>query len=218
MNPVPVETTPGCFGAASVFDVHDHVCQTCVAHRACGEQANNNLETMRSRIDVSEVLVHLAQTRPPAKPGSKAPRGRRSGVAAASKQALPPALAMPPPAVCEKDLQIIAFIRQQNSKAGEQAQTLCKHNKMNLCRTALPLRVNPFAQSGPSFMRVACELLLNGGFTKALLKQRLMLVLGWSSGTAASHVAMAAVLLYGFGIATLTYETFVLHPDLMPPE
>lgn len=203
------ELALGCFGAASVFDADYHVCQTCAARNACGEQATRNLQHLRSQIDLSGILVR---------------HGRQRGVT--PRRASTPVVHAPSPTSAAEpsqttdigavDQKIIDLIGQQNSKAGEQARTLCKHNKINQCRAQLPQRVNPFAQSGPSFMRVACDLLLNGGFTKATLKERLMSALGWSKGTAATHVAMTAVLLYAFGIVTLEDDTFVLHPALTP--
>ena len=197
MNPIDNKTTPGCFGAASVFDENYAVCQSCAAFRTCGEAARSNLQAMRERIDLSAVMTRRVQVR------SAAMRAGAAPVVSRQASAIP-----------EEDQRVIALISDKNRKAGEQATLLCKYNKINLCRAALPNRVNPFAESGPSFMRVACDLLLNGGFTKAMLKQRLMTVLGWSPGTAAAHGSMATALLYAFGIATLAQEQFVLNPAL----
>lgn len=211
------ELALGCFGAASVFDADYHVCQTCAARNACGEQATRNLQHLRSQIDLSGILVRHGRQRGVTPRCASAPVAIAPSPTSAAKSASESA----PESSMDSDIgaadqKIIDLINQQNSKAGEQARTLCKHNKINECRAQLPLRVNPFAQSGPSFMRVACDLLLNGGFTKATLKAHLMSLLGWSKGTAATHVAMTAVLLYAFGIATLEDDTFVLHSALTP--
>jgi hypothetical protein len=106
-----------------------------------------------------------------------------------------------------------AIAKIGNSKTASLAVVLCKMNKVTDIRASVLRGVNPFAESGPSFMRVACDALIDGGFTKAQLKARLMDELVWTDGTAGSHVAQACGFLQAFGVIQAIGGKYTVVPD-----
>jgi len=226
MTATQEQKAPGCFGAASVYSMDSVVCQQCPAFAQCGETAISNLEEIRQIVDVRDLLARHtaarqraqnAALRPPAPPAPVAPS--------------PIPVAQPKPTtqpverkttsarvtfdISDDDQNVLAMIGEKSVKAREQAIVLCKTNKINDMRSMLPKGINPFGESGPKFLLVACDMLLNGGFTKASFKARLMADLEWKDGTAGSHVAITCALLYSFRIITADNTgAFILNPAL----
>ncbi|MCY1371408.1 hypothetical protein D9M69_585480 [compost metagenome] len=95
-----------------------------------------------------------------------------------------------------------------NKKARDQAIALCKANMIDRVRAALTANENPFAERGPAFLRVFCDLLLRGPFTRMQYRERLKADLSWSDGSANSHCAIAQALMTTFGFAAMSGETF----------
>jgi hypothetical protein len=226
MTATDEQKAPGCFGAASVYSMDSVVCQGCVAFASCGDTAIKNLEALRELVDVRDLLARHAAARvkaqnaalkPPAPPAPLTP----SPIPVAQpKPTLQPVERKTTSArvtfeISEDDQNVLALIGEKSVKTREQAIVLCKTNKINNMRSMLPKGVNPFVESGPKFLLVACDMLLNGGFTKATLKARLITDLAWTDGTAGSHVAIACALLYSFKIVTAdTSGAFILNPAL----
>lgn len=218
------QMAPGCFGAASVFSMDSTVCKACVAYSKCSDASIATLESIRQTIDVRDLMARHTAARqrnadkltPPA--------------AAAPVQGSPIPVAQPPKVtkpvvrkttmarvsfdISPADQNVIAMIGEKSVKTRDQAIQLSKQNKINQCRSELPKGVNPFAESGPAFLRVACDMLINGGFTKASLKARLREDMTWTDGTAGSHVAITCALMYAFGIITPEGDRFILNPQL----
>lgn len=48
---------------------------------------------------------------------------------------------------------------------------------------------NPFAKMTPAYMRETCAALIDGGFTRKVLRERFMVAFSWSQGTASGHVS-----------------------------
>lgn len=226
MTATDEQKAPGCFGAASVYSMDSVVCQGCVAFTTCGDTAIKKLESMRELVDVRDLLARHAAARVKAQnvalkpPAAPAPLVPSPIPVAQPKATLQPIERKTTSArvtfeISDDDQNVLALIGEKSVKTREQAIVLCKTNKINNMRSMLPKGVNPFIESGPKFLSVACDLLLNGGFTKATLKARLIADLAWTDGTAGSHVAIACALLYSFGIITAdTSGAFILNPAL----
>jgi hypothetical protein len=73
---------------------------------------------------------------------------------------------------------------------------------------------NPFAENPPKFLNVACDMLLNGGFTKASLKKAFMERLKQSDGTAGSHVSITVAMLLPMNIIVASGKSFALNPAI----
>lgn len=232
MTATDEQKAPGCFGAASVYGMDSVVCQGCVAFTSCGAAAIKKLESIRELVDVRDVLARHAAARVKAQNKAALEQMRLAPPAAPTPLVSSPIPVAQPKATVQPverkttsarvtfeisgdDQNVLALIGEKSVKTREQAIVLCKTNKVNDMRSMLPKGVNPFAESGPKFLSVACALLLNGGFTKATLKARLIADLEWTDGTAGSHVAIACALLYSFKIITAdTSGAFILNPAL----
>jgi hypothetical protein len=118
-------------------------------------------------------------------------------------------------AVGVEDQRVLDALGAKSIKAKEAAATLCKNGRIDDMRAMLPRGMNPFGKTGPQYLRIACDMLLHGGFTKAAYKARMVQDLDWTDGTAGSHVAVGCALLYSFGIMVVDpQERFVLNPAL----
>lgn len=215
------QVAPGCFGAASVYGSDSQICRACHAFERCGEKSIQTLEAIKASIDVRDLLARHSRT-----------RSMASFQIEASRPVIPSPLPVAQPKqpkgtverktpvervtfhIAVEDQDAIAVLEQKSSKVAKQALVLCKTNKINECRSHLPRGLNPFSTSGPRFFFVACDMLLNGGFTKASLKARLMKEFGWTDNTAGSHVAIAVGVLAGMGIVKLLPDNCILNPEL----
>lgn len=224
MNATAQQLAPGCFGAASVYAMDSAVCEACPAYSACGEQALANLEQLREIVDVRDILARHKAARqksrhaltPPAPPvpvaASPIPVAQPAPPQAVERKTPQTKVAFEIPAA---DQIVIEMIGKNSVKAKEAAIVLCKSNKINDMRAMLPKGINPFAQTGPKYLNVICDMLLGGGFTKATYKARMMQQFAWTDGTAGSHVAIGVALLYSFRIVTADSSgAFILNPAL----
>lgn len=220
------QLAPGCFGAASVYSMDSDVCKACVSFAGCGNKAIDNLQLIRQQVDVSDILKrHQAALA----------RNRNASATATPKSAPIKishiAVAQPNPItrpierttaservsfdLSEEDRNVIATIAIANKKTAAQALILAKANKIEAMRSLLPKGENPFDNSGPNYMRVACDMVIGGGFSRAELKLELMSKLGWGDGTAATHVSMISAMLFAFAITRQDLRgRFILNPAL----
>jgi len=219
------QKAPGCFGAASVFSMDSAVCQACVAFKECSDASIATLQQIKATIDVRDLLAKHTSARMKHE-ARLAPKQTPAPTAVSPLPVVQPAPVTQPVErkttmakvifeVSADQQNAIARISQANKKAGDQATVLCKMNRINEMRSMLPQGQNPFATTGPGFLRVACDHLINGGFTKASLRKSLMETFGWTEATAASHVSIAVAILGGFKIAAGADGKIVLHPDLV---
>lgn len=216
------DNAPGCFGSAIVFS-HDSVtCGACPHFEQCAGVTLERLNQISGTVNVTDLMAkhrraqklqapiraarqqeQIENAPPPVqattqKPAVTAPVERKTTVARVVFE------------IDEATQQVIARI--PNQKAAAQAVVLCKANRIEIAKEALSKGENPFTESGPKYLQVACDMLLRGGFTRGSLKEELQAQLGWTPTTAASHVSIAAALLPAFDIASLAGETFVLSP------
>lgn len=212
---------PGCFAAASVFGSDSKACQQCVAFAECGVASVKTLEEIKGMIDVRDLLARHSKARK---------KSEAERIAALPPEPEPVVATAPQPAPIVEPVErktsvakivfdvsadhqdVIANIT--NGKAKTQAIVLCKQNKIESAVRDLAAGVNPFAESPPKYLRVVCDLLLGGGFTRASCKEALIAQLGWSDGTAAAHVSMACAVVAAFNIAQETSGVFALSPAL----
>jgi hypothetical protein len=203
---------PGCFGAASVFAVDGKVCQDCPAYAACKDASWATLQAIRDRVNVNDLLKRHEKARAAACPPESV-----------ATPAVPASQPKPVAKPIERTTRVVKvsfdlsgdqstlIMKIANTKAQAMAVSLCKANLITGLRDKLHEGNNPFAEIGEwKHMRIACELLLTGGFTRAELLARLMADLGWTEGTARSQMAQAMAILQTFGIVRLDGDRFVL--------
>ncbi|MDY7537526.1 hypothetical protein QN372_00025 [Undibacterium sp. RTI2.1] len=194
-----------------------------MAFEECGEQSIKTLESIRAQIDVRDLLARHSKTRSLSnmQPPNVSQPVDSSPIPVKQPKQLASVIERKTPTqrvnfhISETDLGVLARMEQASTKVAKQALVLCKQDKINECRSQLPKGVNPFTESGPRFFRIACDMLISGGFTKASLKAKFIEELGWNEGTAGPHVALTVGVLNGFGIVKVSLpDLFILNPEL----
>lgn len=220
---------PGCFAAASVFSHDSNICKACSAFAPCSEASVETLKRIQGLVNVEDLLKKhsvakakyqaLGQVKfdavPPANKFAEAAK-----IAIESREQ--PKMPVEPverhtekvKVMVEIDATTNDIIAKLPVKPRDLAVTLCKRGTLDTMRGDLSAGRNPFATSKPEFMRVVCDALLNGGFTKPQLKKLFMEKLKWGDGTAGSHVAIACALITAFGIVQENEGKLILAPAL----
>lgn len=209
---------PACFGAATVFSHDSDICRQCVAFNACADAAIDTLNAIRQIINIDDLLSRH----------NKAKKAAHQAIQRADQEreaAMPPGNITPPlsdkpverrtptvPVTIEVSSDNESILARLPVKPREIAIRLCKKGDLDQLRDDIAHGRNTFAQSGPGFLRVAIDMLLSGGFAKSELRKRLQEQLGWSEGTAMSHVGIACALLLAFKFAQESSGRFVLVP------
>jgi hypothetical protein len=214
----PELQAPGCFASPSIYAVDSQYCQQCVAYRECGEVMQKTLAELQPIINVQDLIdMHeKARKKMGINPAPELPQQVETAFAVSSP--LPQSIERKTVVtkvdfeVDQKTMDLIANIG--NVKAKAQALVLAKSNMIERSIAALAKGENPFADCPPKFLNVACDLLLNGGFTKAQLKKALMERLGQSDGTAGSHVSITVAMLLPMNIIVANGKAFILNPAI----
>lgn len=217
-NPVNTAVIPGCFGAATVFAFDSEVCKSCPAGQDCAPAAMQTLDRIKTVVKVDDLMARHRKAR------EKAIKDQREKDRQAIEAAPPGPMATPAPTkpvarctpaekveyeVSEKHALIIA---EMPSKAQTFAMSLCKKGFVKEMRKNM---ANKKATPGlPKWLNVALDELTKNGFTRASLKARLMNDLGWTDGTAGSHISIAIAILTGFEIAIETNGGFRVSPTI----
>ena len=218
---------PACFGAASVYASDSDVCKKCFVGHLCGDESMKTLMAIRGIINVEDLLKRhekarrLSHESTPAKPALHQPKGL---------EALPEPTGNVTRSVITKpverkttvekvafdvsDANGEALVKIKNAKAKEIAYRMVKGGDIENLKAALLTKVNIYADRGPSFMRIAVDMLLGGGFTKSSLRKRLEKDLEWTEGTAAPHVAQAVTIFAAFKMTQEKLGVITLVPAL----
>lgn len=211
---------PGCFGAASVFAHDSHTCQQCPAFDDCSKVALERLQAISGIVNVSDLLKKHAS----AQHSAGADRAQRHQSEAVKEtrviQRAQPIETIQRKTTVEKvtfeidPITFAAIASISNKKANAQAITLCKGMTINKIRADLNEQVNPFGPT-PAWLNLVGESLASNAesFTRPGLKALFVERLGWSEGTAGSHVAIAIALVTGLGIAVEHEGSFILLPS-----
>ncbi|UUZ75405.1 hypothetical protein LP414_27195 [Polaromonas sp. P1(28)-13] len=207
---------PGCFGSPSVYSVDSSVCAACASYNTCRVASHATLEKIRGTINVSDVLARHAKARLAAITDSaiKYPVDNAPPLAAQPKPIRDKVVRNTPVARVVFDVsanheQIISTLAV---KTGELARQQLKQNRLSAIAPALKQGLNPYAESGPKFLRIACDLLLKGGFTRTSLNRAMVSEFAWQETTAGPHVAQVCGLFNAFDITQETNGTFTPKP------
>lgn len=218
---------PGCFGAASVFSHDAKVCQACPAFEQCAGESFKRLETIAPMIDVTDLMKRhqKAQLALAAKREAERPEPEEAEPALTEDNTPPaPGPERKKPVARKTRKEKVEFIVDAgsqrlmdtitNKKALALAKTIAKTHTIDSMKERLTNGENPFASSGPAFLRVAFAMMFAGGFTRRTLKERLVTEMDWTDGTAASHVSIAVSLLVPLQIAIANGDLYVLKPPV----
>ena len=202
--PPGVFNAPACFGAASVFAHDSLVCRSCHAFDNCSASSYQTLQRIRDTINVSDLLKRHDHAR------------GRSGRHPVIDSTLPlrPSNGSLQNAPVERETRIefMTFQPSKNDQAiieslpvkpAQLAESFCKRGIIERMRNDLPVGRNPFDDMKPPFMRVVCDLLLAGGFTKIELREAFQKRMEWTESTSRSHVSIVISVLLAFEIITV---------------
>lgn len=211
---------PACFAAASVFSQDSTICQGCSAFADCSAASLETLMAIKSIINVDDLLKRHAVAR-------KAAMIAKQAIDEAAAAEMPPGNLERPVEVrpVERKTQVVPIkfdvspdenvvLARMPVKPREIALRMLKANDVEGIRLALTEKRNYYAERGPSFLRVAMTMLLNGGFSKLTLRKTFEAELSWTEGTAASHVGIAVAILVGFKFAQEKSSQFTLMPEV----
>lgn len=203
--------SPGCFGSPSVYSLDSSVCAACASYNTCRRAAHVTLENIRGAINVSDVLARHAKARLTAISNAADKFPVADAEATAQPKPLKDKVIRKTPVavvmfdVSASDEQIISTLAV---KTGELARQQIKQNLLSTVAPALKQGLNPYASVGPKFLRLACDLLNKGGFTRASLNREMITQFAWQHTTAGPHVAQVCGLFNAFGITQEIDGTF----------
>lgn len=201
---------PGCYGHASVFAYSNPICKACPAFAECGETVTAKLKAFAEKADVSDHsarhtngaidagVLHALEANAAEVQIRKVPK-RRQPVARVKVNLTPEDAA-----IVESMPVKVRVMGRNMIASGEAKGMLAK----------LRAGENPFPFEGKRYLHVACEMLLQGGFTKASLRERYMTRLSWSKETSFSHVSMAISIFTAFGVIEETKAGFIIKPAI----
>jgi hypothetical protein len=214
---------PGCFGAASTFSGDSKACQACPQFDACREESIATLERIRDRIDVSDILRQHESARLKAVARKNIQDALKVGEVAEVKSVKQPRAVAKAVVretkvvrvrfeISDEDMAIINSI--PNVKVKTAAMSMVEQNTIRDVKSSLPKGINPMTRKQFQWARVACDMLIEGGFSLAALQARYMSEFEWQKMTAGPHASMLIGLFKAFGIITGNNEHYVLNPNL----
>lgn len=201
---------PGCFASPSVYSMDSKVCQACQAFTACTDASLVTLEAIRSTIDVRDVLARHVKAR------------LKAGYISAPLA--PPHLPVEPVEPVKRLTPVArvtfdvtpaheAVLATLAAKTAELARQQIKQNLLTTARATLSAGKNPYAETGPKFLRIACDMLLEGGFSRMMLNRAMVNQFGWQDTTAGPHVAQVCAMFNAFGVTQEIDGHLTLKPD-----
>lgn len=208
---------PGCFAAASIFSHDSAICRQCCAFDACAAASLETLASIRSIIDVSDLL----------KRHERAKKAARQMIQAADEKAaaeLPPGNNQPPlPGAAERKTEVVKVKFDTSADEERVIGTLpvkVRPIALSLCKTGMLTRIkkglsegrNALAETGPGWLRVAIDRLLAGGVVRSELREAMRQELGWEDSAAGPHTSMAVAFFLAFGVAQEIEGRLVLVP------
>jgi hypothetical protein len=208
---------PACFAAASVFSHDSEICQQCCAFEQCASASLETLEAIKGIVNVQDLLKRHAVAR-------KVAQGAMKQADEKLKAEMSPGnIKQPLMKPVERKTRVVQVrfeisadeehvIAMLPVKPQKVALSLCKTGMLERIKKGVAEGHNALVETGPEWLRVALSSLLAGGFSKSELRESLQSELGWTEGTAASHVSMASVLILAFGIGQPKDGRIVLSP------
>lgn len=199
-------TAPACFAAASVFSRDSEICRGCAFYESCADASLETLRAIQQCVDVTDLLKRHSNLRKrEVKPAQKDDTSAAPMMGAVERKTTVERVTM---TVEQADEEVLACIKSKKPK--EIVLRMAKSGALQHLREGIAEGRNGLSKTGPSFMREAVDLLLNGGFTKAQLRDVLMQRLQWTENTAASHVSIAVAILKSLKLVREDGEHIVL--------
>lgn len=170
------------------YDANSDICKSCKSADNCGDQAYEALSNASGLVDMTAFIKQRH---------GRAPESSSDVKVEASPVKHP---------IDEKTSKLIGGLTK---KAAALAKSIATKG-VNV-RSSLNRGYNPFEAMKPLFMRTPCRLLLQGGFTKAMLKVELLRDNPeWKERTAEGQVSVICAYLEGMNIAKINEGKYIL--------
>lgn len=190
---------PNCFGLPSVHDKDSPECAGCAVADECSDLALAKAVAFSRYVNTADIVRRL-EGRSKFAPGEALVNVTCEPVQRTTRfEQVRIDLTVPDQELLEK-LPV---------KVAKKATLLMQSNMDREARAALRDGKNPFPFFGSKYLHLACRELLNGGFTRSSLRAVYMKELGWTEGTAFSHVSAVVSLFPALRFAQEQNGTFV---------
>lgn len=211
-------TKPLCFGSPSVFSLESVTCKACSWFATCHDASYLKLRTMSQKCDVSDMLARFERStsRSVLSP-LKVVDAQMTAVYEAPLQVtidIPKRTTKLEKVKLDLSPEDVAIISAMPKKVQLKMRKLCQLNIDKAARAGIASRTNPFPFIGNGYLHVAFDCLINGGFTRATLRQVYQQRLGWTEGTAFPHVTAVTWLFRAMQIAIEQNGAFIPNPKL----
>ncbi|CAG9229082.1 hypothetical protein BVI1335_70149 [Burkholderia vietnamiensis] len=196
---------PSCCGLPSVFSAEAKTCSVCKDRSLCVSACHGMLMSLSSKMDVTTNIAYLERT--------------AKVVTAQSTPASPVATTIAAPAVASIKVNLTLGEREQSTLAALPAHAakvlrpMMARGADSRARYRVAQGQNPFDETAQRWLRLAGEMLIAGGFTKAQLRQAFVTEFGWSEGTAFARVSIVVAIFPALRIATLVGDRLVCMPS-----
>ena len=180
--------SPGCLGSVISFDATDEYCKACSYKNYCRDKVGRRLIELRESLDVSDFIreFNIDQAR------DEEDVIDGGGEVVTARHSKPASKRITVKAVTKEQFYQVNqdWIPKKAKKL--MLQMFKKGIDGRVIHNQLKIGLNPFKNETPVTMRVACELLINGGFEKSELRMALVnnSIRQMSSGTAFALVSI----------------------------
>lgn len=170
------QSDKGCFGSVMAYDEKSATCQACIACHACADNARSRLERLSEKLNIQPLIA-----------SQRAFRGAHHQGGTTRIQ-------------LQQSWQVDKTPFQSLPKKVQPLAARLDQHGIDL-KNELLSRRNPYRQMRPKYMEVACDLLLEAGFTRSELRAALLIAHPhWQARTADSHVLIVCQLLEGMNV------------------
>lgn len=204
---------PACYGSPSIFAYDSKCCRGCFAFEPCSQESFLTLDKIKGLVNVEDLLKHHAKARAHA-------QARLRLEDAAKAAARPPGNIPQPLLAVERKTKVLkvefavpkhleAIVAKLSDDARVMTVNLFKSGQLDHIKSELSAGRNPHATTGPGWLRVSLSMILDGGFTKRSLAERLMADLKQTKQTAASYATNIWQVMVIAGLVKATEGGFV---------
>jgi hypothetical protein len=192
---------PGCFGFPSVYNAKSAICQACACRPDCSKAVGDKLKAYASKANVIDFVRRHEHH-------NEQSTGNADVQITVKAERKTKAIQSKPELTAGESV----MLDKLSVKPRNELRKLIEAGQHKGLLNALLAGQNPFPYDGKRYLHVACAMLLEGGFTKATLRERYMTQLGWTQNTAFPHVSMVCAMFDVLGVTQEKGGQFVVSP------
>lgn len=181
-----------CFGFIATYSDTSSVCKECRSREACKDKVVERLSDLSESMDVGDLFYILNRD----SSVTKLVSSNALTVVTGNKER---AVRQTRFKLTSRQKELLASVKARYTKSERLVRSMFR-NGIDL-RGSLLAGTNPFVQAkSHTYMRVACDLLLKGGFTRVELRDALRQSFNWEKTTANAHVLVCTHAFDAMGI------------------